>query len=177
METIGLVYLKNVKKVFASQKDLGDKTFAQLSEEEMHYTPDENTNSIAIQIQHVTGNIRSRFVDFFTSDGEKPDRNRDGEFNEQQLSKEELFKTWENGWMVLFNLLENMSENELLNTVYIRGEAHTALDAINRQVNHYAYHVGQIVQLGKLIKKDEWNSLSIPKNKSKQFNTSFLNKS
>ncbi|MCO4293378.1 DUF1572 domain-containing protein [Solitalea sp. MAHUQ-68] len=176
METIGQVYLENIKKVFASQKDLAERTFAQLTEQEMHFTPDENTNSIAIQIQHISGNMKSRFTDFFTSDGEKPNRNRDAEFNEQQLSTEKLLKIWEEGWLILTTLLSSMDEKDLLKTVFIRAEAHTALDAINRQVNHYAYHVGQIVQLGKLIKKGDWISLSIPKNKSAEYNSSMINR-
>ncbi|UKJ07587.1 DUF1572 family protein [Solitalea lacus] len=176
MKTIGQVYIENVKKLFNSQKELADKTFAQLTDNELHFTPDENTNSIAIQIQHISGNMKSRFTDFFISDGEKPNRNRDEEFQERQLTRSELLATWESSWTTLMNLLNTLKDEDLLKTVYIRSEPHSALDAINRQVNHYAYHVGQIVQLGKLIKKDKWSSLSIPLNQSQAFNDSFMKK-
>lgn len=174
MKTAAQEFIENIRIVFKSQKALGDKTFAQLSESEMHYTPDADTNSIAILIQHMSGNMHSRFTDFYTSDGEKPNRNRDSEFEDSQLSKEKLLEIWENGWSVLINLLNELKEEDLMKTVRIRTEPYTVLGALNRQVSHYGYHTGQIVQLGKLIKKHNWQSLSIPKNQSQIFNDKMM---
>ena len=169
-------YLRTATINFRMYKGLADKAFAQLEEKDFHYKIDKESNSIAIIIQHINGNARSRFTDFFTSDGEKPSRNRDSEFEEQKLSKAELIELWEQGWNILFDLLYNIKEDDLLKTVHIRGEAHTALEALNRQVAHYAYHSGQIVMIAKHIKGDKWNSLSIPKGKSAEFNTKMAGK-
>ena|SRR2546428_7064473 len=176
METLGTIYLENAKKLFRSYKAMADKTFDQLSDKELHYEPVQDINSIAVIVQHLVGNMHSRFTDFLTTDGEKPNRNRDAEFEEQLFPKEELLKKWENGWKVVFNTLDTLSPIDLIKTVYIRQEAHTALDAINRQVAHYSYHVGQIVYLGKIIKGESWQTLSIPKGKSEEFNKTHMNK-
>jgi Protein of unknown function (DUF1572) len=176
METLGSNYLENAKKLFKSYKAMADKTFDQLTDKELHYEPVPGINSIAIILQHLIGNMHSRFTDFLTTDGEKPNRNRDAEFQEQSLSKEELLRQWENGWEVLFNTLDTLAPIDLLKTIYIRDEAHTALDAINRQVAHYSYHIGQIVYLGKILKGDAWQTLSIPKGKSEEFNKKIMKK-
>ncbi len=163
-------YIDVVKKDFAKCKSLGDKTFEQLNQEDFHFRTDEDSNSIAVLIQHISGNLKSRFTDFYTSDGEKPNRKRDDEFFEQKLSKEFLQKIWEEGWETLFNVLNNLTKNDLMRTVYIRAEPHLVIEALNRQLSHYAYHVGQIVMLAKIIKKSGWKTLSISKGESEKFN-------
>jgi hypothetical protein len=168
--SLGETYLQSVIKRMKSYKDLGDKTFEQLEEKDFHFQPNEASNSIAIIIQHLAGNMLSRFTNFLTEDGEKEWRNRDEEFNEQQSSKEKLIEHWENGWQVLFNTLQSLAENDLMKTIYIRSEALSVVDAINRQLAHYPHHVGQILYIGKMIKNDQWKSLSIPKNQSAIFN-------
>jgi len=147
-------------------KDQGEKTFAQLDEEDFHWTTNEASNSIAILIQHISGNMVSRWTDFLTTDGEKPDRNRDGEFEAKRMSKMELLDCWEHGWHVFLDALESLNEQDLEKTVYIRGQAHSVIDAIERQMAHYAAHVGQIMFIGKQIRGEQWESLSIPKRKS-----------
>lgn len=153
-------------------KTLGDKTFEQLSEQDFHYQPNEESNSIAIIIQHVAGNMLSRWTDFLTTDGEKEWRNRDTEFEEQQLSKEQLLAFWNKGWDCFLNALQNLTEDDLLKTITIRTEPLLVIDAIQRQMAHYPYHVGQIVYLGRMIKQQDWKNLSIPKGNSQQFNNS-----
>jgi len=168
--SLGETYLQSVIKRMKSYKDLGDKTFVQLEEKDFHFQPNEASNSIAIIIQHLAGNMLSRFTNFLTEDGEKEWRQRDAEFDEQQLSKEKLIEHWEKGWQVVFGALQSLTENDLLKTIYIRSEALSVVDAINRQLAHYPHHVGQIVYIGKIIKNDQWKSLSIPKNQSAVFN-------
>ena len=160
-------FLENTIGVFNNYRALAEKSFSQLKEDkEYHYVPDPESNSIAIVIKHMAGNMISRWTDFLTTDGEKPNRNRDGEFIEGTESKEELIKYWNKGWEVFMNTLNSLKEEDLLKTVTIRGEGLTVAQALNRQTAHYAYHVGQIVFLAKHIKSTDWNSLSIPKNKS-----------
>lgn len=171
-KSTGAEYIKVIKEDFAKYKYLGDKTFGQLNEEDIHFTPGEDSNSIAILIQHISGNLKSRFTDFFTTDGEKLNRNRDTEFIEQNLDKEQLLKIWEEGWAVLFNLLETIKEEDLQKIVLIRGEPHSVIEAFNRQLSHHAYHVGQIVFIGKMIRNSGWKTLSIPKGQSEEFNKS-----
>lgn len=151
-------------------KELADKTFAQLSEADFHYQPNEASNSIAIIIQHLVGNMLSRFTNFLTEDGEKEWRNRDTEFEEQQLSKEALLKIWEEGWACYLNAVTDLGADDLLKTITIRTEELSVVDALNRQLAHYPYHVGQIVYIGRMIKDTQWQSLSIPKGQSQQFN-------
>ncbi|SMO58126.1 DUF1572 family protein [Solitalea koreensis] len=174
METTGAAYLESVKKRFRSLKELGDKTFIQLSDTEMHFEPCTGVNSIAVIIQHLVGNMHSRFTDFLTSDGEKPNRNRDEEFEEQLMPKEELESKWNSAWLILFSTLESLTASDLLKTVFVRSEEHTVLDAINRQLLHYSYHVGQIAYIGKIIKGNDWQTLSIPKGKSDEFNKKMM---
>ena len=162
-------FLENTIGVFKNYKTLADKAFEQLySDNDFHYTPDSESNSIAIIIKHISGNMISRWTDFLTTDGEKPDRNRDNEFVDDTPAKEQLIKLWDKGWNVFLKTLDSLNENDLLKTVTIRGEALTVMQALNRQTAHYAYHIGQIVFIAKHIKSTEWKSLSIPKNKSDQ---------
>jgi len=151
-------------------KELGDKTFAQLNEADFHYQPNESSNSIAVIIQHIAGNMLSRWTDFLHSDGEKEWRNRDTEFEEQQMNKEALIALWNKGWNCCLDALKSLEPNDLLKMIYIRSEGLTVIDAINRQLAHYPHHVGQILYAGKLIKGDQWENLSIPKGNSDQFN-------
>ncbi|WP_326586448.1 DUF1572 family protein [Bacillus ndiopicus] len=176
MLEFGKVYLTIIHARFKSLKDLGDKAIAQLSEEGLHWTLHESSNSISILIRHLSGNMISRWTDFLTSDGEKPYRNRDEEFMDTMATNEELFALWEKGWNILFHALEQIPAEQLLTTIYIRGEAHTVIDAIERQLAHYAMHVGQIIFIAKQIQKDEWQSLSISKGQSSEYNEMMFNK-
>jgi hypothetical protein len=159
------IFINSVVKRFNIYKDLGEKTFAQLEEADLHYRPNETSNSIAIIIQHMAGNMISRWTDFLTTDGEKENRGRDAEFEPGNLSKDELLDLWQRGWNCCLTAIQNLTEADLGATVYIRGEALTVIDAINRQLAHYPYHVGQIIYIGKLLKDGEWKNLSMPKKK------------
>ncbi|HYG98319.1 MAG TPA: DinB family protein [Terriglobales bacterium] len=164
--SFGSHYLDEARRQFRGHKKLAEGALAQLSDEELFRAPDAESNSIAIMMRHISGNQRSRFTDFLTTDGEKPDRNRDQEFENPAQSREALVKVWEKSWAVVFDSLASLTPEDLLKTVTVRGEPLTVLQAINRQVAHYAYHVGQIVFLAKHWKGSEWKSLSIPKGKS-----------
>lgn len=155
---------------FNYYKQLADKTFAQLSEDEMHWRPTAESNSIAIIMQHLYGNMMSRFTHFLTEDGEKLWRKRDAEFEPMELTKQDLLDCWETGWSLVLSSIQSLSEAELMQTVYIRSEPLTAFDAILRQLAHYSYHVGQIVCLGKMMKNENWNNLSVQKGGSAAFN-------
>lgn len=168
--TLGTSFLQSAIKRLSYYKDLGDKTFTQLTEADFHYRPVEESNSIAIIIQHMAGNKLSRWTDFLTSDGEKDWRNRDAEFEEQKLSKQQLIDFWELGWKCCFDTLNALSENDLLKTIFIRSEGLLVVDAINRQLAHYPYHVGQIIYAAKTIRNSNWKNLSIAKSQSAQFN-------
>lgn len=159
-------YLASIKTNFEKYKVMGDKTFEQLEEKDFHYSLDEESNTIAVIIQHVSGNLLSRFSDFLTSDGEKPTRNRDMEFEEQQLSQKELIEKWNYSWKVLLDAVGNLAGEDLLKSIYIRNEPHSVMEALNRSLTHTAYHIGQIVYLAKHIKKNSWKTLSIPKKKA-----------
>lgn len=163
-------YLISTRKLFAYYKKLGDDAMAQIKEEKLFFQPNEDSNSIAIIVQHLAGNMLSRWTDFLTSDGEKEWRNRDAEFEAVIKTKEELIAFWNKGWQCLFYALEPLTENDLNTLIYIRNEGHTVMEAINRQLAHYPYHVGQIVFLAKMLTDNEWKSLSIPKNKSQEYN-------
>lgn len=164
-------YITSVTKQFEYYKQLGEKTFEQLKDEQLFYVFNEASNSIAIIVQHLWGNMLSRWTDFLTSDGEKEWRERDKEFEESVKTRGELLKKWEEGWQCLFNALGSLKDEDLEKIVYIRNQGHTAMEAINRQLAHYPYHVGQIVFLGKMLTNNHWKSLSIPKNQSKQYNS------
>ena len=156
---------------FRDYKKLGERAFAQLSDEDFFRTIDDESNSIAVIIKHIAGNMLSRWTDFLTTDGEKPERNRDMEFvmlPERRRTRCSRF--WEKGWKCTFEALEPLTPDDLMRTVKIRGEDHTVVQAINRQIAHYANHIGQIVYLAKHFKSSEWQSLSVPKNKSAEFN-------
>jgi len=170
--TLGSIYLETVIKRLKYYKQLGDKTFEQLNDTELHYALNEASNSIAVIIQHMGGNMLSRWTDFLTSDGEKEWRQRDDEFEIHNYSKQQLLEVWEKGWSCMFDTLNALKEEDLLKTVYIRQEPLLVVDAINRQLAHYPHHVGQIIYAGKLIKNNEWNNLSIPKGKSEAYNKS-----
>jgi hypothetical protein len=167
-------YISVAKLNFNTYKTLADKAISSLTEEEIHFKLETNENSVAIIMQHLIGNARSRFTDFFNSDGEKENRKRDSEFIEKELSKEELIIEWNYAWKIVFDLLESMSEEDLNKIVSIRSEKQTVLKAINRQVAHYAYHVGQIVFLAKHLKGNNWQTLSIAKGKSEEYNKGII---
>jgi hypothetical protein len=159
--------IENTISVFKNYRSLAEKAMIQLTTDvEFHYRPDAESNSVAIIIKHLNGNMISRWTDFLTTDGEKQNRNRDSEFIEGAETREQLMYIWEKGWSVFFNTLNSLTENDLMKLVTIRGEGLTVLQALNRQTAHYAYHIGQIVFLAKHIKSTEFKSLSIPKNKS-----------
>ena len=163
-------YLDSVKQQFRSYKSLGEKTIAQLDPEMLFIRPNEESNSIAMIIQHMHGNMLSRWTDFLTSDGEKEWRQRDAEFEVVLKTKEEVMEKWEEGWACLMNALDQLDDSLLANTVLIRNEPHTVTEAINRQLTHYPYHVGQIVFYAKQLLEEKFTSLSIAKNKSQEFN-------
>ena len=169
---LGAALLASFRHNFRQYKTLADRALAQLRDAEWLHRPAPGSNSAAVIVQHMAGNLRSRFTDFLTSDGEKPTRHRDQEFEEPRDAAgiPALRQEWEAAWQVLFNLLETLQPADLLRTVTIRGEAHTVLEAVQRQVAHYASHVGQLVQLAKIIRGDDFQSLSIPRGQSQQFN-------
>lgn len=168
--SVGKAFLESAVKRLFYYKELGDKTFVQLAEADFHFQPNTGSNSIAVIIQHMAGNMLSRWTNFLNSDGEKEWRNRDTEFEEQQMNKDELISFWNKGWDCCFHALTGLSDEDLLKTIYIRSEGLLVIDAINRQLAHYPHHVGQILYAGKLIKGDKWQNLSIPKGNSDQFN-------
>ena len=163
-------FLNSSIKQFEYYKTLGDKTFEQLNNKEIHWNYNSTSNSPAIIVKHIVGNMLSRWTNFLSEDGEKSWRNRDDEFIDTYNTKEELLTTWNNGWSCLFNTLQNLKEEDLEKIVYIRNQGHTVTEAINRQLAHYSYHIGQLVYLGTMIKGKDWNSLSIPKGKSETYN-------
>lgn len=163
-------YLASVKKQFAYYKMLGDHTFAQLSDDHIFYQFNEESNSIAAIVKHLNGNMLSRWTDFLTTDGEKDWRQRDAEFENDLISKKDVINKWNEGWQCLFDALESLTNQDLTKEIYIRNQGHTVTEAINRQLAHYPYHVGQIVFLGKMLLNTKWKSLSIPKGNSKNFN-------
>lgn len=163
-------FLAAALREFRMYKGLGDKAIERLNEEDLHWQPSPESNSMAILIRHMAGNMRSRWTDFLTSDGEKPDRNRDTEFEDTGSSKAELIQLWESGWEILFSALEPVTAGMVMHKVSIRQQPLTITEAICRQLSHYSYHVGQMVYLAKQIKDSEFESLSIPKGKSAEFN-------
>ncbi len=167
-------YLEDSLTVFRYYKNLAERAMAQVTDEELLAVLDDEMNSIAVIVKHMAGNMRSRWTDFLTSDGEKPSRQRDAEFVVPPSTREALLAVWEEGWQCLLGTLETLSELDLQRTVTIRGEAHSVMQAINRQVAHYSYHCGQIVFLAKHFKHNEWQSLSVPRRKSADFNRRVL---
>lgn len=169
-------YLNSVIKQFEYYKSLGEKTFDQLSEEELFWRSDAEANSIAIIVKHMVGNMLSRWTNFLSEDGEKSWRNRDGEFENTFNTRQDIIYAWEKGWACLFDALSQVNDDNLESIIYIRNHGHTIIEAINRQLSHYSYHVGQITFIGRMLKKDAWKSLSVPKGTSKAYNADKFSK-
>jgi uncharacterized damage-inducible protein DinB len=163
-------YLKDSLSIFRHYKGLAERAMAQLSDAQLLAALDDESNSIAVIVKHMTGNMRSRFTNFLTSDGEKSDRRRDLEFTDPLLTCEALMDSWEQGWACVFDALEALGEDDLAKTVTIRGEAHSVMQAINRQVAHYSYHCGQIVFLAKHLNHAGWQALTVGRGQSEEFN-------
>ncbi|MGD1063564.1 MAG: DUF1572 domain-containing protein [Terracidiphilus sp.] len=163
-------FIEDALSLFRFSKSLAERAMAQVTDEQLFVTLDPDANSIAIIVKHMAGNMRSRWTDFLTTDGEKPDRNRDREFIDPPATRAELLAVWEDGWNCLFAAIEPLTDADLARTVTIRGESHSVLQAINRQLGHLSYHVGQIVLLAKHFAGDHWQSLSVPRNRSAEFN-------
>lgn len=165
------IYLESVKKQFLYYKLLGEKAINQLAEEQLFLALNDDTNSVALIVKHLSGNMLSRWTDFLTTDGEKDFRNRDAEFENNWSTKDEVMSHWDKGWNCFLNALESLQPEQLNTIIYIRNEGHTVMEAINRQLAHYPYHIGQIVFSAKQLKNGDWESLSIPKNKSQSYNS------
>src|SRR5258705_6217391 len=172
MKKIGEEFLNTVIARVKYYKQLGEKTFEQLEEKDFHWQPSSESNTIAVIIQHLTGNMLSRWTNFLTEDGEKEWRQRDDEFEIHSYNKQQLMDLWEKGWACFLNAIEPLEESDLLKTIYIRKEPLSVIDAINRQLAHYPYHIGQIIYIGKIIKNQGWKNLSIAKKQSQLYNTS-----
>lgn len=168
-------YLQSALRLFRYYKSLGDAAILRCDADKIHFKLNEESNSLALLVRHVSGNMISRWTDFLTTDGEKPWRNRDSEFDDPDWDKEVLIAQWEKGWAVLFNAIEPLTAEDIEKIVYIRNEGHTVMEAINRQIAHYAYHIGQIVFLAKTLTA-EWETLSIARKKSEDYNTDKFNK-
>lgn len=175
MET-DIAYLESVKKQFLYYKTLGEKAIEQLEPEQLFISLNEDTNSIATIVKHLSGNMLSRWTNFLTTDGEKEWRHRDAEFENDLPSKEEMMSVWNKGWNCFLSTLDSLKPEQLSEIIYIRNEGHTVIEAINRQLAHYPYHVGQIVFYAKILKNSNWESLSIPKNKSDSYNSDKFSK-
>jgi uncharacterized damage-inducible protein DinB len=167
-------YLEDSRALFRYYKTLAEKAMAQVNDEQLVAVLDGEMNSIAVIVKHMAGNMRSRWTNFLTTDGEKPDRDRDTEFVDPPATRDALLAVWEQGWKYLLDTLDSLSDEDLQRTVTIRGEAHSVMQAINRQVAHYSYHCGQIVLLAKHFKHDDWKSLSVPRRHSADFNQRVL---
>jgi hypothetical protein len=167
-------YIEDTLTLFRHYKKLADGAMGQVSDDQLYAVLDDEMNSIAVIVKHMAGNMRSRWTNFLTSDGEKPDRNRDTEFVEPPAGREALMSLWEQGWECLFTALEPLTDADLTRTITIRGEAHSVMQAINRQVAHYSYHCGQIVFLAKHFQGAQWQSLSVPRGGSGGFNEKVL---
>lgn len=167
---MGNTYIKSVIKQLTHFKSLADKTFDRLTDEELNWQYSKETSSIATIAKHISGNMHSRWTNMFTEDGEKTWRNRDTEFEHEYITKEKLLTIWKKGWDCFFEAINGLTEKDLERIIFIRNEPHTVVDAINRQIAHYPYHIGQIVLIGIQLKGAEWQSLSIPKGASDSFN-------
>ena len=163
-------YLADSIQSFRNYKKLADRAIEQVGDEDFFAVIDRESNSIAVIIKHIAGNLHSRWTDFLTTDGEKPERDRDSEFELVNDNRESLMAFWETGWKILFNALEPLSEDDFSKTITIRGEPHSVIEAINRQLTHYSYHVGQIVFLAKHLRSTNWKTLSVPRNRSAEYN-------
>jgi hypothetical protein len=163
-------YIEDSLSLFQQYKRLAERAMEQVTDEQLFVALDEESNSIAIIVKHMAGNMRSRWTDFLTTDGEKPDRDRDSEFEDAPRTRKALLDTWESGWTGVFAALEPLTDADLTRSITIRGEAHSVMQAINRQLAHYPHHVGQIVLLAKHFAHDRWQSLSVARNQSAEFN-------
>jgi hypothetical protein len=163
-------YIEDALAIFQQYKLLGERAMSQVSDQQLFLALDDESNSIAIIVKHITGNMRSRWTDFLTTDGEKPGRNRDSEFRDPPTTREAILRDWDDGWACLFRAIEPLRDEDLGRTVTIRGEAHSAMQAINRQVAHYSQHVGQIVLLAKHYAGSNWQTLSVARNRSDEYN-------
>lgn len=170
------VYIHNIQKIFETYKSLGERAMDQIEEKRLFWVFNNDSNSVAMIVQHLSGNMISRFTNFYDEDGEKPWRDRDREFETILTSKEEVMEAWNSGWAVFLKVIHELKDSDLEKTVLIRGEKHSVLEAINRQVAHYSYHIGQIVYLSKMLNQSGWQSLSIPKNGSDAFNEKMFGK-
>ncbi|QRR01411.1 DUF1572 family protein [Dyadobacter sandarakinus] len=168
-------YLSSAIKQFEYYKMLGDKAMAQVSDESLFWQYNPESNSIAMVVNHLAGNMLSRFTDFLTTDGEKTWRNRDLEFEPYLSSREQMIQHWNNGWDCLLSTLRNLDERDLEKIVYIRNEGHTVIEAINRQLAHYPYHIGQIVYVAKMVNDENWKTLSIARKASDEYNARKFN--
>lgn len=168
--------IERVLKQLNYYKAIAERTMVQLNDDELLWQYSEDNNSIAIIVKHLWGNMLSRWTDFLHTDGEKEWRERDAEFEDDLTNRGDIMIKWEKGWQCVFSALEPLSDEQLMDKIYIRAEEHTVLDAIQRQLAHYAYHIGQIVMIGKMIKGSDWQSLSIPKGQSKAFNAEKMSK-
>lgn len=167
---IGTLFLTEAVETFRTYKSLADRAIAQISDGDLQVALDANTNSIAVIMKHLAGNMISRWTDFLTTDGEKPDRQRDQEFVDRFTSREDVIKCWERGWRVLFDTLRSLTPDDVLKTIHIRGESMSVIAAFHRQLAHYGYHVGQIVLIARIHAKDHWTTLSIPRGGSDEYN-------
>ena len=163
-------FLTGTRKLFQYYKSLGEKAIDQLNDEQINWRPNEESNTISLIVHHLTGNMLSRFTDFLTSDGEKPWRDREAEFEVGYASKAELMEAWNKGWSTLFAAIDGLTEADLDKIIYIRNEGQTVMDALQRQLAHYPSHVGQIIYIAKMLKSNEWKWLSIPKGGSQNYN-------
>lgn len=163
-------YLQSVNRLFRYYKSLGEKAMSQIGNASLFVPPNEDSNSVATIVKHLHGNMLSRWTDFMTTDGEKEWRQRDAEFENGLDDRKVVMQKWEEGWDCLLSAIDSLTEDDLQKTVYIRNEGHSVMDAINRQLAHYSYHIGQIIYAAKMLKDEKWESLSIPKNKSKEYN-------
>ena len=172
MSNVAMHYLEEARRQLRGHKRMGEGALAQLRDEEFFIALDPEANSVAILVKHLAGNMRSRFTDFLTTDGEKPDRFRDREFElTTATSRADVMKWWEEGWACVFAALDPLQPEDVMRTVTIRGEPHTVLQAVNRQIAHYAQHIGQIVFLAKHLRSGQWKTLSIPRGKSEEYKT------
>ena len=170
-EDVSFDYLTSLVKQFRYYRSLGEKAMSQLSDAQLSWQFNNESNSIAIIVNHLGGNMRSRFTDFLTSDGEKPWRNRDEEFVNRFVSRDKILECWNEGWDLLLQAIDSLGEEDLAKVVYIRNEGHTVIEALNRQLAHYSYHVGQIVFIAKMLADKNWQTLSIARNRSGDYNT------
>lgn len=175
-DSLGAAYFEEARRSFRGYKRLADKALEQVEDHQFFHQPDSESNSLAQLVKHISGNMRSRWTDFLTSDGEKPDRNRDQEFVITPAdTREELMRRWEAGFNTVYETLQALAPQDIMSTVYIRGEAHTVLQAINRSLTHTSHHIGQVLFLGKQFRGMDWQCLSIPRGKSAEFNALSLN--